>query len=102
MSRFYIARLINGVPILIESTYTTLHNDEYILTARDNQRFLLGGITNALPPVLHKNHTFVELVDALRWLVLEAEAHFNELVDNVFINEQLAALIGYAGRWEEQ
>lgn len=101
MCKFYIARLINGIPILIESTYTTFHNGEYILTARDNQRFLLGGITNELPPVIHKNHTFSELVEALRWLVLEAEAHYNELVDNVFINEQLINLIGYAGRWHE-
>lgn len=101
MNRFYIARLINGVPILIESTYTAICNDEYVLTARDNQRFLLGGITNQLPPVIHKNHTFGELVQALRWLVLEAEAHYSELVDNYFINEQLVALIGYAGRWHE-
>lgn len=56
---------------------------------------------NTLPYVIHKNHTFGELVEALRWLVLEAEAHYNGLTHNVFINEQLVALIGYASRWNE-
>ncbi|NJL81733.1 MAG: hypothetical protein HC917_28705 [Richelia sp. SM2_1_7] len=93
MNKFYIAQLVHGVPILIESTYTAELYDEYILTARDNSRCLLGGIANELPPVIHKRDTFSEIVDALHWLVNEAASKFNELIENSHIEEQLEELI---------
>lgn len=93
MNVFYIAQLVHGVPILIEQTYTAQLHDEYILTARDDTRYLLGGIVNELPPVIHKQHTFSEIVDALYYLVHEAGKQFNELVENSHIEEQLENLI---------
>lgn len=95
-NKFYIAQLIHGIPILIEQAYTAELYDEYILTARDDTRCLLGGIVNQLPPVIHKRDTFGELVDALRWMEIEASKQRKHLVCNDLIEEQLEQLIIYA------
>lgn len=102
MNKFYLASVTNGIPRLVESTYTIETDDEYIVTARDNQVAHIGWDTK-VPAVLPKRDAFPELVYALRHMVIEAYEQYDKLwcLDREY--RQLGDLINYATRqqWGE-